>query len=1085
MMPVTQASDLRNTLMANTTYRINATLELDSNAVVRGQVGTVISCVNVDVCLRTKGTGTTTVTTLQILYSSAPSSRTFVMAANNSKIEMSNISLAPSSASFTLLGGVGDMQVTMRDITLRSCALIAGNDTTGQSISVDLTRVNVTSANNVILLNGGTAQTNSNFKIVDSEIGGASSASVLIRLGSPDANVTNYRDFSVEGTTFRSGTVDFRIYNTARFTDTFHISSWTTGMFRDLYVLRSQFRGNTLPAWTVNRAMSMKFDTIDIDASRSLLVTNATLDDLKVYNVNVGGPLSNYMIEFVGNASLKGAHSAIQNVTMRSCQLAKLNGSGLEMRNITFRDVSQSSSLSSVMFGNVSNLDVSDWTVDNATCGTLIELSGKLVQSTSIDGLTLTNSSLNRVIAVTNQSDGALTIERISANASKIRKLFSVETNCSLRLIVDQIDVFNCSFIDIIMHVRTDEPAVVSNVLWRSVNLSSHGIVVDNNLADEFTLFNLTGVDLLQTAFSTNFVFIAPSPRMFKVNVSKLWFENSTCAAAALGVSAVNQAPVRGAAIVDDFFARNVRVISSSGAVVRLQYSSLNANLTRFNISDSDMPLSVNSINSLQLIGARLARVLGGVYVLNTPTVIVRDIEYTDSTSPCSGSASPLVFSGSTNVTLQSVWLARLRCAGAGTVAVTTKTLLMSNVTMIDNALPVINCSNGFDNVTIDSCRFEGNVNATAGSVLAMASTGIVNIVNSVFLDNVGADVGVLSLSSYADLRVTRSQFFNNTAQRIGGISVASSNVVVDQCVFRDNVALNGSAGALYMNNCKVSNVSNSDFVGNRATITYDTNNIASALQIYQGKAALVNVTVRENTLATPLYHESYGALYVHFLTEMIISDVCVCGNWHGVGNEPLARTNFGCYGSLVPSNAMWSIRTVLANQSNCNVFANATCPLQPCALRMADSFQMPSRTTAQLTTSTSSTRRTTTLPPMSSVNATNVTSMAMDSNALMMTAPDSNIGMIVGIVLGSLACIGLLAVIVLLIKRKRRTGNGTASNSSSNSSNYGSVRDAVQQREFVSARDEYGSLTQYQKGFDIVAAGDEPHYNSTFRMLD
>lgn len=100
---------------------------------------------------------------------------------------------------------------------------------------------------------------------------------------------------------------------------------------------------------------------------------------------------------------------------------------------------------------------------------------------------------------------------------------------------------------------------------------------------------------------------------------------------------------------------------------------------------------------------------------------------------------------------------------------------------------------------------------------------------------------------------------------------------------------------------------------------------------------------------------------------------------------------------------------------------------------------------------------------------------------------------MIVGIVLGALAFVGIVAVVGALVVRRRKQARAEEPNSASTaspsaSSTYGSVRGAMQQQqpEFVSARDEYGSLAHYQKGFDTDTSGtEEPHYNSTFRMLD
>jgi hypothetical protein len=1087
---VNSTNDFKNQLNANTIYKISSTVDLDANTNIRGGLnGTVISCFNVDVCLRARGGGsTTTVTNVQVSYTNQPPQRTFLQATHGAKIEMTLLSMAPGSQNgFTLLAGLGDMCVKMTDVTVRGITLIAGNETIGQSIGIELTRINVTQANNAIVLGGG-VQTASTFKMVDSELAGNVGHMSILRIGSAESNAT-YREFNVENCTFRNGIVDVRVHSTVKFTDTTHISSTVTASFRDAYILRSQIRSTPSFAWTVPRGAIVRFDQIDIDSARGLLTTSSViLDDLKVSNLVAGPSLSNWLVELTGNATLRQANSAIQNITMRTCLCARVNGASIVVRNFTLRDTQGPANGPVLQFGNFSGaVTVTDLTVENSSCNALIEFAGKTLPTANVSALTLTDSFLSRVVSVSNQTNGNLFLGRVSARSMRFRRFFSIEfVNCSLQLTFDSIDLFNASFSEHMYVLRTDERVKMNHLQWRNVSLSQNGIVSENNVLVDFQLFNLTAVDVMQSGVNSGFINLVTSvTQSYEIDVSKVSLENCVCGVAVVVLSTGSGA-MRGAAIVDDVMARNVRINNNNNAcMIRATGTTLNLNVTRVDVADCDALLSVSNVNSVQLLNATVLRGRqGGVAVSYAPTVILNDVELTDLGMPC---AVPLSFSSIVNLTLSSVRATRLRCAGAtsvlSTVSVNSRTLRLSGSTFIDCAVPVLYQGGSFDNVTIDKCRFEGNVNASAnGALVTFSNGGPCSMTDSVFLDNVGGETGVFYMPG-GDLLFSRSQFFNNTGNARGVVyATGANNVTIDQCVFRDNVALNSTvgAGAVALYGPRTVSVTNSDFVGNRATVLSDSARaVAASLMIFQNavKATLINVTMRENVLAlgARLGGDTLGAVYFHFLNDLTLRDACICDNWMSFNQMARERFDLGCIGTA--PNGNFSIQTQLAKNINavpCQMFQMATCSNQMCPLRAGERFQMVSRSTVATTTTTTTTTTTMTTPTTNSTS--NATTISFMTTLLLDNSPSSSVGMIVGIVLGSLAFLAIIGIVVGVVMMKRRKSNETTTMTTTTTKTV-SPSTSSRATEFVSARDEYGS-------FETIVEP-EPHYNSTFRMLD
>ena len=107
---------------------------------------------------------------------------------------------------------------------------------------------------------------------------------------------------------------------------------------------------------------------------------------------------------------------------------------------------------------------------------------------------------------------------------------------------------------------------------------------------------------------------------------------------------------------------------------------------------------------------------------------------------------------------------------------------------------------------TISNCHFEDNRAAFGGGGLWVESKhrdhpSNPTIINSEFKNNesVFTGGGVVVRGDYSNVRVANSLFESNLSSGAitmgGGLSVLEANVTIENCVFRDNVALGGTGG--------------------------------------------------------------------------------------------------------------------------------------------------------------------------------------------------------------------------------------------------------------------------------------------------
>jgi hypothetical protein len=202
------------TLMANTTYRVNSTL--DMSGTIRGAQGTILLCALVEVCIRVPAGQTLQVLSLQLGFQGTQA-RTVFLTPHNARIELTNVTIAPSHSGFLVLGATGDFRATMRGVVARNVFLIAVNDTQGNS-QIDLDDVSTTS-NNAIVMNGGTSNGNGIFRVADCEFNGTGGTNTIIRAVNTSESVAVFREVTIDRTTFRSGFVELRARQAIRFTD--------------------------------------------------------------------------------------------------------------------------------------------------------------------------------------------------------------------------------------------------------------------------------------------------------------------------------------------------------------------------------------------------------------------------------------------------------------------------------------------------------------------------------------------------------------------------------------------------------------------------------------------------------------------------------------------------------------------------------------------------------------------------------------------------------------------------------------------------------------------------------------------------
>ncbi|GAB5362362.1 hypothetical protein AAMO2058_000790400 [Amorphochlora amoebiformis] len=120
--------------------------------------------------------------------------------------------------------------------------------------------------------------------------------------------------------------------------------------------------------------------------------------------------------------------------------------------------------------------------------------------------------------------------------------------------------------------------------------------------------------------------------------------------------------------------------------------------------------------------------------------------------------------------------------------------------------------------MNISGCEFRGN-KATQGSALYISTRSPVDVLNATISDNNNADSGAVFIQD-SDVSFSRCKFDRNSAQSGGALIVrVQSKVRFHDCDFNNNVATNGGAGgALNVDNSSLI-ITQSRFVGNRATL--------------------------------------------------------------------------------------------------------------------------------------------------------------------------------------------------------------------------------------------------------------------------
>lgn len=1070
MINVTQSNMLSSgTLAANTTYRVNTTL--DVAGAIKGSQGTVLMCTTVEICIRVTGTQTLSVSSL-LLGFQGNHARTVFFVGSGGRVELTNVAIVPNHSGFTVLGATGEFRATMRDVVARSVFLIAANES--RSPQVELHNVSTTS-NNAIVMTGGIANANGFFRAWDCEFNGSINTP-MIRIVNTSESIAVVREISFERTTFRNGGMELRSRDSGvKFTNvTMSSALASVATVGDVIVVRSNVRsGPQFPSFVIQQARNVRFENVSAEGSRGLVLIVNNIEDLDVTNLDIDATTA-VAIEMTNNASITANRSVFQNITSRTCMLLKLNGQVSAITNVTVSNLVGPVSASMAAFTNTTGLTVSNWLVDSSTCGGhVLEFFGNRTAAVTINDVTITNSTVGRIVSISNQLAGSFVLNRTTVLLSKVKKIIDSSAN-STTVSVDLTEIANSLFSETAFNFRTDAAVSITNMFVRHSNCSG---LFQSEISGTVTLFNLTMLDMRLNNANFYLLSITAATPGLTLRVSKVTVERCSTAISTLFVYHLNGQ--RGTVNITELSISSAR---TTAAAIRMSASNNNVTLSNVNFTNIDGALALSPAGSLEVTNMRILRGRAmGIFVGNIAnTVQLSNVEISDINMACSNLACPLYVSNVLNaLTLLQLTMTRLRCYENSTsnavAAIYTKTANVVESTFIDNSVPVVYLWQP-DAVLFDSCRFEGNSFAgpsvTNVGVLQFQTTGIVNITDSLFLDNAATHGAFAFLSG--SVVVSGTRFFNNSGTTTGAIKAQSSasSLVVDRCVFSENRATNGTSGAVSCYQNRVCSISNSDFVGNSVS-TDAVGNVASALHVYQDTAALSNLTVIDNRLVVWRGNLS-ASVYLHFLTSLQMVDTCVCSNLDEVSREV---RDVGCLGTRPSGN--WSATAMLVTGSDCSAFVNASncSSSNGCYLRLLPSFHVPprtattTRTTTTTTTSTSGSPR----PTMMSVDSsdsttsisspeTNVTTMALSNDA------STNVGMIVGIVLGSIAFVALIALFVgfVVFRSKKKRDMKEAAEETSSATPSG--------REFVSARDEYGSLT------DMQTRGGQ--YNSTFRLL-
>lgn len=147
------------------------------------------------------------------------------------------------------------------------------------------------------------------------------------------------------------------------------------------------------------------------------------------------------------------------------------------------------------------------------------------------------------------------------------------------------------------------------------------------------------------------------------------------------------------------------------------------------------------------------------------------------------------------------------------------------------------------------NCRFISNYAiGYAGAIQTDATTQSLTISQSVFEGNIAEYAGTIALIDNPNVNILETKFINNTVKTYGGaIWSKNSKIIINNCNFSDNYAVNGSA--IY-NNANLTLI-NSTFADNCAK-SYKL--LSNNITIAQGETAVINVYLE--------YGDNYPGIY-------------------------------------------------------------------------------------------------------------------------------------------------------------------------------------------------------------------------------
>jgi hypothetical protein len=555
-----------------------------------------------------------------------------------------------------------------------------------------------------------------------------------------------------------------------------------------------------------------------------------------------------------------------------------------------------------------------------------------------------------------------------------------------------------------------------------------------------------------------------------RVSLADVTVQNVSCRSGVFNAESSNG--YRHNVTLSNWWLQNCSMSSSSS--IALYFSELNqSRIALSNVTALDLPGGLLKIDRASVVALRsfnVSRLVGKVVqVQNTDNVTLDDLSVS-SVALCAGDDA-VTLTNAKNATVSRVVLSDTGLLGTSAPSCNNALSALSAVRV--DSLSIVNSVferhtgirsalviDNVDSLTIAGTRFDGIVRTdlAPGGALHIVSTApnvtTVSLFDCVFRNNSAEEAAAIA-AVLVNMLISGTRFFDNRAKRNGAIAVTqccTSQLTVISSLFRNTSADDTLIRADVSNFTMI----DSDVVG--ALLGSPSFATGNQLMLIRASVAarLSDVTIAGNRFISTDRPGPTAALSLSTGTTMAMSNVCICNNTLLPSNDAARATDalsVACFDhSMLIAQRDSGTAQVQASgntSADCqNPFTAQwrTCPTT-CVLRAPELQADP--TTPVVTTSTATTTERITLAPVSdqpstdsggSVDANATSTTPLDGDGASVAAPgdDSNVGAIVGGVVGGLAALALLGACVwffVLRPRQQQQSSSTASSSTGTTS--------------------------------------------------